>query len=51
MVRIPPKYPDLMTWVSRTQDGVDDYGQPNYIETLARFMGVTRTLKEARKSF
>lgn len=26
MVRIPPQYPDLMTWVSRTQDGVDDWG-------------------------
>ena len=51
MVRIPPQYPDLMTWVSRTQDGVDDYGQPNYIETFSEVYGRYENFKGSKKEF
>lgn len=51
MVRIPPQYPDLLTWVSRTQDGVDEWGQPNYVEVVGEVYGRYENFKGSKKEF
>lgn len=52
MVRIPPQYPDLLTWQDKqTQTGVDDWGQPIYEVDNGEVYGRYENFKGSKKEF